>query len=622
MGTASTKSRNRSQRRLAEKAAVTNSMVNPPPAEAPRVEISERTWFFACASILVVAAILRFYDLDLVPLHHDEGVNGNFLVRLVRDGFYHYDPANYHGPSLYYLAAIFPWLLRLLFGPHAQNTYGLTTFAIRFIPAVFGLATVGLIFSLRRNLGTIATLTAAGLLSISPGAVYLSRYFIHESLFVFFTLGIAVATLKYFESARPTYLLLASVSAAFLFATKETAIISVIVLLLALVLTLLYWSICNRAFNSGGDTRKSKGRKTGGSTEESLSFVERAGGTTNLVIWIGTAVAVFIIVNIFLYSSFFTNFPKGVSDALKTFQFWSKTGKEAHVHPFITYFWWLLLQESPLLVLGAMGAILTVLKPMKSFALFAALWAFGLITAYSLIAYKTPWLCLNFVVPLALCSGVVIDRLYRELTKWEASNTVRAVIVAGVLLLAVGPLPGLARAFDKTVSTGPWSAQGSAQGSTQGASMFNVFAEMRPYWKTFIPGYSTLDLNFINYDNDDGYYVYVYAHTRRETLKLVDEINRIAERTHQGGETGITVVSPDYWPLPWYLRDYSRVGYHGRIVVSNEPIIIASQGQADEVEKTFGDRYKQVQSGSNPAGTFALRPGVDLLLYTRRELMP
>jgi uncharacterized protein (TIGR03663 family) len=607
--TASTKSRNRSQRRQAEKATVTNSMMNNPPGETPRVEISERTWFLVGASILVIAAILRFYDLDLVPLHHDEGVNGNFLVRLVRDGYYHYDPANYHGPSLYYLAAIFPWLLRLLFGAHAQNTYGLTTIAIRFVPALFGLATVALIFALRRNLGTIATLTAAALLAISPGAVYLSRYFIHETLFVFFTLGIAVAALKYFESARPTYLILASVSAAFLFATKETAFVSAVVLLLALLLTRAYWSVFKRAFSQVGSSKKQKSRKTGGE-DESLSFVERSGGPVNFAIWIGTAIAVFIVVNVVLYSSFFTNYPKGVSDALKTFEFWSRTGKEAHVHPFITYFWWLLLQESPLLILGAIGAALAVLKPVRLFALFAALWAFGLTTAYSLIAYKTPWLCLNFIVPLALCSGVVIERLHAELARWEASNSVRVFIIGGVLLLAIGPLPGLARTFDKTVSMGP------------GSGMLDVVAEMKPYWKTFIPGYQTLDLNFINYDNDNGYYVYVYAHTRRETLKLVDEINRIAERTHQGGETGITVVSPDYWPLPWYLRDYSRVGYHGNIVVSNEPIIIASQGQAAEVEQTYGDRYKQVQSGFNPVGTFALRPGVDLLLYTRRELMP
>ena len=63
------------------------------------------------------------------------------------------------------------------------------------------------------------------------------------------------------------------------------------------------------------------------------------------------------------------------------------------------------------------------------------------------------------------------------------------------------------------------------------------------------------------------------------------------------------------------------MGYYGRISPSNEPIIIASEGQAAEVQATYGDRYQQVQSGFNTAGSFPLRPGVDLLLYTRRELV-
>ncbi len=148
------------------------------------------------------------------------------------------------------------------------------------------------------------------------------------------------------------------------------------------------------------------------------------------------------------------------------------------------------------------------------------------------------------------------------------------------------------------------------------------YRDCRAQVETFIPGYQTIDLNFINYDNDDRYYVYVYAHTRRETHKLVEKIDELAGRTHQGFETGITIVSADYWPLPWYLRDYKRVGYHGSMTPSVEPIIIASQGQAAEVQSTFGDRYQQIQSGLNPAGSYTLRPGVDLLLYARRELVP
>jgi uncharacterized protein (TIGR03663 family) len=563
--------------------------------------MSERAWLFASAVIVVVGAILRLYDLNLVPLHHDEGVNGNFLVRLVRDGYYHYDPANYHGPTLYYFAAVFPWILRLLLGPNAQNNYGLTTVAIRLVPALFGLATIVLVFTLRRNLGTIATLVATFLLAISPGAVYLSRYFIHETLFVFFTFGIVVALVKYFEAPHPVDMILAALSAALLFATKETAMISVAVLVIALVFKQLYRLL----WRSITGTRKKKRV----ADEDYRTFVERAGGPTRLAVWFLIAVVVFITVYVLFYSSFFTNYPQGVYDSLKTFQIWTKTGKEAHVHPPLTYVWWLLEQESPLLALGALGAFLTVLKPEKSFALFSALWAFGLIAAYSLIAYKTPWLSLNFILPLALTSGVALEWLYQELAKWELSKRARWCVLAAVLLIVIGPLPGLTRVFRE--AAGAVTSQGFA----------NALAATNFHWKTVIPGYQTIDLNFVNYDNDNRYYVYVYAHTRRETLRLVDEINKIAERTHQGGDTGITIVSPDYWPLPWYLRDYKRVGYHGHMNPSNEPIIIAKQDQAAEVQATFGDRYQQVQSGFNPAGSFPLRPGVDLLLYTRRELM-
>jgi uncharacterized protein (TIGR03663 family) len=607
VGTASTKSRNRKRNNQPMAVQESDASVSAIDLNEPS-EISEGTWRIACVSIFFVAAVLRLYDLNLVPLHHDEGVNGNFLVRLVREGVYHYDPANYHGPTLYYFAAIFPRLLRLFFGPSAQNNYGLTTTTIRLVPALFGLATVGLIFALRRNLGTIATLGAALMLAISPGAVYLSRYFIHETLFVFFTLGLVVAVLKFYEQARLIYLILAAISAALLFATKETAMISAGVLLIALIITPVYRSLTRASSASG---RKKQKRKITATDDNSFaSFVERVGGGGKLAAWIGLALLVFITVYLLFYSSFFTNYPKGVYDSLKTFEFWTKTGKEAHKHPKVTYFWWLLLQESPLLVLGAIGAAVAVFKPVKSFALFCALWAFGLIAAYSLIAYKTPWLALNFVLPLALCGGVALEAFYGELVRREFSVRMRWLALAAILLIATGPLPGLARVFDQVVSTDPWPG------------LLTALRQTEIHGKTFIPGYQTIDLNFINYDNDNRYYVYVYAHTRRETLKLVEEINSIAQRSHQGPATGLTIVSPDYWPLPWYLRDYNRIGYYGRMTPSTEPMILASSSQAAEVQATYGDRYRQVQSGFNPEGSFPLRPGVDLLLYARRELLP
>ena len=127
----------------------------------------------ASIAILAIAAFLRLYWLDLKPMHHDEGTNGYFLTNLLRQGIYKYDPANYHGSTLYYLTI------------PAVLLFGLSTLALRFLTSMFGIATVWLVLRLRRHLGDLGTLSAAALISVSPAAVFFSRYYIHETLFVF-----------------------------------------------------------------------------------------------------------------------------------------------------------------------------------------------------------------------------------------------------------------------------------------------------------------------------------------------------------------------------------------------------------------------------------------------------
>jgi len=554
VGTRSTKSKvNKASSNIAStsQAAVANPT-------APVEFISNRVWIISIIAILLIAAILRIYDLPLVPLHHDEGVNGNFLVRLVREHAYKYDPENYHGPTIYYLTAVIPWILKTVFGASASETYGLNTTTIRMVPALFGLGTIALILTLRRRLGTIATLTAALLLALSPGAVYLSRYYIHETLFVFFTLGVVVTALRFYDERNPVYLLLSAASLAMLFATKETAMISAGVLIIALVSTQLFFAFVRKQYIPAKPKR-------GVRTQNAYTkFVQDLGGGSNLAVWLFLGFIIFVTINILFYSSFFTNYPQGIWDSLKTFAIWTKTGTKQHVHPLFTYVKWLFSQESPLLLLGVVGAGIAVLKPRNWSALFCGLWAFGLIAAYSLVPYKTPWLILNFIVPLALIAGYGVQMLYELAQK-------RAVVPIVVLLVAAG------------VST-----------------------------------YQTIDLNFYNYDNDDSYYVYVYAHTTRGLLSLLDQVDKFANREPNKAATGITIVSPDYWPLPWYFRNFTRVGYFAQMAPSTEPMIIANESQKAQMETNFGQYYEQVRSGTED-GTFQLRPGVKLLLYVRRD---
>src|SRR6185436_15636948 len=149
------------------------------------------TWLLACAAISGLASFLRFFALEMRPLHHDEGVNGHFLTSLFREGVYKYDPANYHGPTLYYLTLPFTKL------------FGLDTIPVRASVAIWGILIVVLAFYLRRYIGRIGALFAALFLEISPGMVYFSRYFIHEIFFVFLALGLVLSMAFFIEQKKP-----------------------------------------------------------------------------------------------------------------------------------------------------------------------------------------------------------------------------------------------------------------------------------------------------------------------------------------------------------------------------------------------------------------------------------
>src|SRR5581483_7701815 len=47
------------------------------------------------------------------------------------------------------------------------------------------------------------------------------------------------------------------------------------------------------------------------------------------------------------------------------------------------------------------------------FWLFVGAWTFGMTLAYSIIPYKTPWLMVSFMIPLALVCGYAAEAYYR-----------------------------------------------------------------------------------------------------------------------------------------------------------------------------------------------------------------
>jgi uncharacterized protein (TIGR03663 family) len=490
------------------------------PSLRPRLTVSPQTWWAAVMYIAAAALLLRMVELDVKPLHHDEGVNAYFLTSLVRPPhIYRYDPTNYHGPSLYYLA----WA--------SAAVFGLTDFALRFVPAAFGLTTIAWILLLRRNLGDVGALSAATLLTLSPGGVFHSRYFIHESILVCCTLGLVVAIQRYVAGRRMWWLLLASLCAAGMTTTKETWIIAAGVLICAAIGTAVWcrWRGLRDAASVGAPRQPS--------------------------LWLLTAIiAVFIGVNLLFYTSLFTHWA-GVLDSVRAFTVWSKTGQTAHNHPWFTYLSWLSRDDLPVLVLGLSGAALALWRGSDRFAVFVGFWTMGIITAYSLIPYKTPWLTLNLLLPLVLSAGWIVDDLAGRAPRgWRRLALVSASVVA--------------------------------MGMT----------------------YQTVMLNFVRFD--DERYGYVYAQTNRELFALVDAIGTLIGRTTE--HVPVIVMSPDQFPLSWYLRDVAA-GYPGVVHDAEKGVVVASERQAADITRVLGDRFVRV-------GRYNLRSGVVLALYASRDL--
>lgn len=324
---------------------------------------------------------MRVVYLSSKPLHHDEGVNGNFLTTLFRTGFYRYDPTNYHGPSLYYFGLITTAINALLYGKA-----GLSTFAIRLVPAMFGVGAVWLALHLRRQIGRYGCIAAAALLATSPGQVFFSRYFIHEILVVFFTLSLILATVRYEMTARPAYLVLTAAAAAFLGTTKETWLITIAVLIAAYATARLYagirktwpdWTLIREELH----LFKSK---------DDNVLKHEINPEVNQWRWVVAAATVFVAIWILLYSSFFTNFPAGLYDSMLSFKTWSRAGTNDFVSPWSTYLKWLCQEEFPCLLLGFVGIVLALWEGTNRFAMFLAFWALGITAAYSAIPYKTP----------------------------------------------------------------------------------------------------------------------------------------------------------------------------------------------------------------------------------------
>ncbi len=529
--------------------------------------VESRNEKILCAVLFAIAVLfavwLRFDQLGIKPFHHDEGVNSYFLLNLARSGDYRYNLENYHGPSLYYFALV------------AMKVFGQNDFALRFTPALFGVLTVLLLWPLRRHLGIIGTPAAAFFMALSPGLVYYSRDFIHEMSFGCFLLGLVVGAWRYAESRQFRWLLLAAVSLALMVATKETVIINLTVLLIALVCAAV-WDAVRKLSH---DRMLTPGNLVRALKRDTAAILPTPVHAIATVIIVG-------FIHIFFYSSIFNHW-QGPLDFFRSILYWTKErSSQDHVHPVYFYLGILIKLELPLVIGALLGGVIVLLKGTR-FWLFLAASTLGTTLAYSIIPYKTPWLMVSFLVLMAVMCGYAVEQIYR--------------LFAGDSMMSLKLLWGAAIATF-LVASGQMAWRVNFEKHDDNNNGSGYFPELGKR------------LNFKPYV--DGQYGYVYAQTDRDFLFLVEAIKNRAEKLPTGKHTGIYVASPDYWPLPWYLRDYDQAGFTGSLPPGEpmkimQPIIVARESQRAEL-----DALPDFRAATQP---FKLRPGVELLLYTRNE---
>lgn len=421
--------------------------------------------------IALLALAVRLPELDRRPMHTDEAVNAYIIGQLLAGQPYHYDPRDRHGPILSELT------LPLVRGQGVHVYADLQESQLRLAPVLGGTVTVLLFGFAVETFGLTACLVAALLFAFGPLPLYYNRYFIHETFFVAATLGLLLALLR---PRRNGSAVIVGLCAAMLVACKETAVIHLAALAVA------EWFI-------RPTTNPSEPLPAPLSPQRFWSL----------------AAAVFGVVGL-LFFTWFGQDPGALRDLFHVAPLAAQRASgQGHAKPF-WYFARLLVGGTSgwlVVTLALVGAKLQFSRahPLRA-GRFLALYTLIIFAIYSAIPYKTPWLALNFWLPLALFAGLGAAPLWT----WLCRPKSRYWVVAGLLLAA-----GLIAHDDRD------------------RVFHDPAGETNPY---------------------------AYAHTTEDLLDLPDRITAVA-RTQGWSHPRIAVVMADAWPLPWYLRSFAQTGY-------------------------------------------------------------
>lgn len=526
-------------------------------------DISDKKYKALGILIIFSALLVRLFDLGDRVFHHDESVHASFTLKLLEKGQYSYDPA-YHGPFLFHsTAAIFHFI-------------GINDTTARLIPVFFGVATIVLLFLLKKELGKKGVLWAAFLLAFSPSMVYFSRFFRNDMIIVFCTLATVAGGVRYLENLhspkRFPYLFLIASSLAIAVSSKENAYLVILMFGAYSGFYTLY-----RFYSDWKREKISLGKAFSLKVSAFLPFLPEF-----LI-----SCLLFIFIVMFFYTSLFRNDISPFSIVEKAFSHWMEMHRIERIGgPFYYYIPILLVYESPITIFGTLSIFHFLRKKDVNtpFFLFLSYWAISSLILYSYLQEKVPWLVVHIILPFGILAGAYIGEFLFTMPESRKSEEIFAKENRNY---ATDKTPDSRKKLSRT------------QILLAGILMLTLTLSL----------VQCISVNFYRSMEDDELMTHTQASPEiRDLMEKIEEFNR-------GPQTlKIDVVDADnlYWPLPWYLRDYEKAGYFRKIPSNTkyDAIIVPASYKM----------YREIPEEEFASYNFTLRPGKEFTLYYKKEL--
>lgn len=432
-----------------------------------------------------------------------------------------------------------------------SDSSDITISGVRVVIVVFGLLVVVSPLLFLHALGRGPAAIATLLLAASPAFVYYSRYYIMEMLLVAFASVALFCGWRWYLGRNRFWLIALGVSLGLMHATKETFVFNIAG---AVGAASCMWMFRPRGAGLRlGDYRRKK----------------------HPIPWwdLATLGVAFLLTSALLMSNFLKH-PQAIWDSYRTYLlYFDRAGGSGHEKPWYFYLKTLgwtragvLWTELFVLALGAVGAVSlwarrgTLERPVE-FGRFISLYTLFQFILYAIIPYKTPWTILSSYHGVVLLAGVGVGALYHL-----SSHKVWRLLVVGMLV------------------SGLWHL------CLQSKRANDRFAA-------------------------DSRNPYVYSHTNPLLMRLIDMLGELQALMPEGQHLRVHVFERDHgWPLPWYLRDMPKVGYHNspRSGLEADVFIVESRWR-EQMLAELGDDFAR-------GGFHVLRPAHTLDILVREPL--